>query len=80
MAQLGMNFDVNSMAMYNSFDSNPYVFSFNLNQMGFQGQNGAQIAQMNNLNAGYNVQQALAANMANMQGLTPAMVQMMNSN
>jgi hypothetical protein len=30
-----MNFDVNNMGMYNNFDSSPYVFSFNLNQMGF---------------------------------------------
>lgn len=34
-----MNFDANNMGMYNSFESSPYVFSFNLNQMGFQGQN-----------------------------------------
>jgi hypothetical protein len=39
-----MNFDMTNMGMFGNVDSNPYIFSFGLNQMGFQNQIGNPLA------------------------------------
>lgn len=50
---MAMNFDMSNMGMFGGMDSNPYIFSFGLNQMGFQNAMGNPMAQMG---AGMNVQ------------------------